>query len=63
MMRAMPYWSVSPNAIRAYIPPSTSPESTMSSASVIAAAAIPCYQAGFGTIGALAPCLPTGAMP
>ena len=35
MMRAMPYCSVSPNAISAYIPPSTSPDRTMSSVSVI----------------------------
>src|SRR5262245_48810050 len=39
MMRAMPYWSVSPNAISAYIPPSTSPERTMSSARVMRIAA------------------------
>src|SRR6185437_5904784 len=38
MMRAMPYWSVSPNAMSAYIPPSTSPERTMSSARVMRSA-------------------------
>ena len=38
MMRAMPYWRVSPNAMSAYIPPSTSPERTMSSARVMRSA-------------------------
>ena len=53
MMRATPYWSVSPIAISAYMPPRMSPVSRMSTASMpralrCAAAQLTAFQAGFG---------------
>src|SRR5690348_14469802 len=36
MIRATPYWSVSPSAVSAYMPPRMSPDSRISSARVIA---------------------------
>ena len=67
MMRATPYWSVSPMAMSAYMPPSIRPfRMALVMARPAASACGLRYgatHAGFGTIAARAPSLPAGAIP
>ena len=65
MMRATPYWSVSPMAMSAYMPPSIRPVRMAFVMTEPAALAwrYGATHAGFGTIAGRAPSLPAGAMP
>ena len=70
MMRATPYWSVSPSATIAYMPPRMIPETMMSTAitslprrSSRVARYFAVFQAGLGAIGSCVGFIEAGARP
>ncbi len=70
MMRATPYWSVSPSATIAYMPPRMNPETMMSTAITCFLAGSEAsgryfagFQAGLGAIGSCVGPIEAGARP